>query len=191
MDLNFAPLRQKILSIVRIQAFDYNDDGEQLGDKKNEYVYYVVEYSGRDQWKQKINSGDIVEGRYQIIQQEQEVSWKLENGTPQEVIKAIDGEPVIKYTIPFSKSAVDTILKKHDNLDRKDDIVYTIKFTNNANVAGGGDRCQYDYDSFVSSNWEHAQYLANRVGGVSGTKNLSKTDMSKVQISCNCPKCSK
>lgn len=192
VDLNFAPLRQNIQAICRIVQPEFNDDGEKIGNAKKEYVYYSIEYSGKDSWKQRINSGEIVEGRHQIIPQDQQVSWKLEDGQPVEHTTTVDGDPIIKYHTQFSKKAVDEIIKKHGNEDRRDEIQYIVKFNTNPHIGAGGDRCGgYSYDQFVNSEFEHLRYLANRIGGVSGTKNLGKADPAKVQISCNCNDCQK
>lgn len=187
IDLNVAPLQQKILTITRTIELDYNEDGEPLGDKKQEYCWYTIEYSGKDSWKQKISTGTLVEGRHQILPQEQQVSWRLVDGHPQEEIKTVDAPHVIKYTIPWEgKKTVDTIIDKHSNQNRKDQILYCVKFPNNSIT----NRAYYTYDQFVNSDYEHARYLANRAGGTTGQYN-AKIDPSRIQTQCNCPKCLK
>lgn len=184
IDLNNGPLKQTIQTIVRVVSNQYDDDGEIISNKKQEYVYYVIDYSGKDSWKQRINSGSIIEGKHSIIPQYQEVKWKLEGGTPIEQLVTKDDPPIIKYTIPFSKKAVDEIIKKHGNEDRRDDIKYCVFFE-------GRDREYYSYDQFVNSEYEHCRYLHNRQGGPKLDFTVSKIDPSKVNLPCNCNECQK
>lgn len=190
VDLNKAPLRQYIETILRIRQPEFNDDGEQIGSGLKEWVYYTVEFSGKDQWSQRVNSGTLIEGQYQVIPQEPQVKWELVNGTPVEHIDTIDLAPITKYNIPFSKDAVDTILMKHNNEDRKDDINYVVKFSTNPHTSAGGDGYGgYSYDEFVSSEWDHLRYLANTDSGSKGNTVRARIDTNKLNQVCNCSKC--
>ena len=59
-------------------------------------------------------------------------------------------------------------------------------------LSAGGERCgNYSYEQFTKSEFEHMQYLANRIGGPKGDHNLGRIDPAKVQNSCSCADCKK
>ena len=133
-----------------------------------------------------INSGIITEGRHQVVPVEQEVTWELVNGNPVEHVKSVNGSPVTRHTIEFSKENVDKIIKKHNMQDRKDEILYYWK----SNPGQGGFRCnEYSYQQFTESEYEHLKWLYERIGGPTGKTNLAKE--SPPYADCSCSECAK
>jgi hypothetical protein len=56
----------------------------------------------------------------------------------------------------------------------------------------GRERCgDYTYEQFTESSFQHACYLANRIGGPKGDFSLSKMDPNKANLTCNCSDCQK
>jgi len=183
IDLNSGPLKQKIEMMIRVKVPEVDDNGEEVGPIK-EYVYYTIRYEGRDSWKQKI-ACDLIEGRHQIIVQEQRVDWKLEDGHPIQDITTVDSTPVLKYTILFEgKKTVDAILKKHNMIERENDIRFYWK-ARGTYPGAGGDRCtDYSYDQFSNSEFSHLEYLARRPGGPTGKINLAKETPAYAECTC-------
>lgn len=187
-DLKQAPLRQEIFTMTRVKAPEYDDDGEQIGNKKKEWIFYEIHYYGTDWLGRKLHASTI-EGKYQQQTKTVVTKWNPEREDYDASYEL--GQPVTRYYIPFSKKAVDDILKRTDNEDRKSEILRYVRFNITPQGASSDRDNRYTCNQFVNSEFEHMEYLHKRLGGPPGDNyvGIGRMDPSVVHTSCTCPKC--
>jgi hypothetical protein len=185
-DLRQGPLKQLIRMMGRIKSFDYDDNGETIGNTKKEYLFYEIRYEARDWMGGKVASPQVIEGRYQ--QQVLSMQTGFDPKTGKATGHYVKGDPVTRYYVPFSKAAVDKVLKDHDNFDRR----YEIQYYGLFDSEHGGMKFRngnYTYEQFVNSEFEHTRYLGNSLGGPQGNAPMGKVDPGRVQTKCSCSSC--
>jgi len=118
-----------VTKIVKIMAPDYDSPKKEL----KEYIYYYENWYGKDFLSRRVEVGDHVEGFYK----EQLLEGVVFQGR---VIGERRSGERTRYYIPFSKKAVDDIIKNSQG-SNKDTIIYTIKHANR--------RHEVPYDQFT------------------------------------------
>lgn len=157
IDLSKGKFSREIYYMKRLKAPDYDKEGEET--KPREWIEYQ-EYWRAKNWLGKKMFVTNVEGIFQEVTKELETEFDPKTGDVN--AEYVQGKSRTRYYIPFSKKAVDEIIKKVGT--DKDAISYMGIIPNS--FKGVGFRCgNYTYDQFVSTTWEEFEDLARREGG--------------------------
>jgi len=168
VDLSKGPFKRKIELIKRLKAPDYDKEGNET--KPKEWIVYREFWDGKDWLNHRMTSYNE-EGVYIEQTKELDTTFDPKTGDVNAVYKR--GRARNRYYIPFSKKAVDDILKTHDT--DPSEILWYGMIGNSVN--GPGFRCGvFSYKQLTDSSWEDFEDLARRPGGPTGKVKMIPAD---------------
>jgi len=150
VDLDKGPIERTVMTMTRLKAPDYLNQGDKPRPERKEYLVYSERWDGKNHIGLALNPVHHTMGVYDKqftrphFNQKGEADYNELDPAAKQTI----------YTIPFSKKTVDDIISKSANSD-KYNIIFTVKWSPEDSQLGPatGSRCQWPYDDFVSD-WD-------------------------------------
>lgn len=178
-DVSKSKIKVTIKTMHRIKYVDYSTEKE----LKREWLYYNCEWKAKNWLGVELKCNHIA-GKYYEQTQELQLG-DFDPKTGEQKSSYVKGVPRLVYSIPFSKQAVDKILKSEHpfgedslNITDPDKILYYGHFDNTIDSAAF--RCAgFTYDQFVTPEWKRFLELATRKGGPQGTGQPNQKEKDK------------
>lgn len=190
-DLRQGPVKHIIYNMIRLKAREYNEESGEPTGKIKEYLTFEMRHEGKDWLGRKVASPQIIEGVYQkMVTKTEIVEFNSRTGDPS--AETMLGDPVIVHYIEWQgKKSLDKIFKtwpgSENTLDRT---LFYVK-TGDGFRDSGFRNADLSYEQFVNSEWEHLKWLAERLGGPSGSHNLGISPEKALYSACTCSNCKK
>ena len=183
VNLDYGKVKVRVRAIMRRKEVDPST-GERR--ERKEYLTVICHWYAYDYFGAEIRVLEHIEGQYK--KQTRKLVNKLDKNTGRMHSWYEMGEPVMAYTIPFSKQNVDKyILDPHpfgedsENITNPDQVTYYGKFEHEDTAQVSHRDNTFNYDQLKNTSWREFCDLSSRPGGPRNKKQYREVEPNPLQ----------